>query len=111
MTPQQGCKDNSLTEFYKMWEICVPQYIGRSQAINYAARCFMDCKQAFANPTIANMKAVRISNVAAVKGIRIALTEGGQTSCGGDILLGIQMLYMVEVGPILTGLKFEDARR
>ncbi|KAH8655765.1 hypothetical protein BX600DRAFT_72962 [Xylariales sp. PMI_506] len=83
-------------EGYGGWEFHVPPYIGRSRAIDDAARCFLNWWQAVLEPSAANVLAVQTSNARAVSSIRVTLTRGGPRSCTGDILLAIQMLVSVE---------------
>lgn len=84
-------------DVYGGWSTCVTLYIGRSEAVDKAARCFMDGRQAMANPTTTNLKALRLSNADAIATIRKVLETNRSQSCKGDILLAIQLLYAVEV--------------
>lgn len=83
---------------YGGWSAHVPQYLGTSEALDSAARCLLESRQAMANPMEANLRNLRVSNVHAVKSIRQALEKTRLRSCKGDILLAIQLLYACEVG-------------
>ncbi|KIW26151.1 uncharacterized protein PV07_09271 [Cladophialophora immunda] len=82
---------------YGGWSTYVPCYLGRSEAVSNAARCFMECRQTLANQTETNLRALELSNVDAVRSIRQALETRGSPPCKGDILLAVQLLYVVEV--------------
>jgi hypothetical protein len=82
---------------YAGWTEFVPYYLGRSDAVDKAAQSFMDSIQATTSPTETNIGILRASNAAAICSIRGVLASGGHKPCKGDVLLAIQMLYMVEV--------------
>ncbi len=86
---------------HRIWDIHVTRYIGTSKAINNAAECFINCKQAFVNPTGENIVALRTTNAKAVNSIRAALVTNGPRACTADILLSICMLQFVQVCPRL----------
>ncbi|KAH8891183.1 hypothetical protein GQ53DRAFT_151337 [Thozetella sp. PMI_491] len=97
MVPPQGDSSQEyLSDSYVMWSLHIPQLIGKSRAINDAARCFMDCKLALANPSDVNIRAAESSNVAAVGSVRLALIESGPQSCTNELFLSIQILVVVE---------------
>jgi len=80
---------------FNNWTISIPRYIGANVALDNAMMCYLDCKLAVANPMDANLHAVQTSKFKAVHSIRLALDtkESSQT----NILLAVQLLYMVEV--------------
>ena len=82
---------------FRSWTICIPRYMGTSLALDDAAKCYLACKLAVADPTNTNLLAVRISNAKAVNSVRLALETKGSRPVRGNILLAVFLLYMVEV--------------
>ena len=83
---------------FKDWTISIPQYIGTSAALDDAMKCYLDCKLAFANPMNTTLLAAQVSKFKAVRSIRLALETNGSSPVQTNILLAVQLLYMVEVG-------------
>jgi len=82
---------------FKDWTISVTRYIGISLALDDAVKCYLDCRVAFANPTDINLLASHTSKFKAVHSIRLALKTKGSQPPQSDLLLAVQLLYMVEV--------------
>jgi hypothetical protein len=82
---------------FSNWTINIPRYIGITPALDDAAKCYLDRKSAFADPTDATLLAVQTSKFKAFNSVRLALETEGSRSVKGNILLAVQMLYVVEV--------------
>ncbi|KAE9364263.1 hypothetical protein N431DRAFT_563618 [Stipitochalara longipes BDJ] len=88
--------DTDTSWCFKNWTISIPQYIGTSLALDDAANCYLDCTLAFANPTATNLLSVQASKFKAVQSVRLALEAKGSQPVQSNILLAVQLLYMVE---------------
>jgi hypothetical protein len=82
---------------FRNWTIHIPRYIGTSLALDDAAKCYLDCKLALADPTNTNLLAVQTSNFKAVNSVRLALETKGSRPVQVNIILAVHLLYMVEV--------------
>ncbi|PMD37684.1 hypothetical protein L207DRAFT_636341 [Hyaloscypha variabilis F] len=81
---------------FKDWTISVTRYIGTSLALDDAVKCYLDCRVAFANPTDINLLASHSSKFKAIHSIRLALKTEGSQPPQSNLLLAVQLLYMVE---------------
>ncbi len=79
------------------WTSIIPRHIGTSPALDEAAKCYLDCKLALANPTDTNLLAVQTSKFKAINSVRLALHTKKSQPVQGNILLAVHLLYMVEV--------------
>lgn len=82
---------------FSNWTIYIPRYIGITSALDDAAKCYLDCKLAFADPTDANLLAVQTSKLKAFNSVRLALETKGSRPVKENMLLAVHMLYVVEV--------------
>lgn len=85
---------------FSSWTIYIPRYIGITPALDDAAKCYLDCKLAFADPTDANLLAVQTSKFKAFNSVRLALETKGSRPAKGNILLAVHLLYVVEVSHV-----------
>jgi hypothetical protein len=85
------------TGSYGAWTLLVGQYMEHSPALRNSAQCFIDCRRALSVPTDVNLAAVRSSNNDAIRSICAALDINSTRACSGDILIAVQILYVVEV--------------
>lgn len=83
--------------FFTHWTAYVPRYIGISPALDDAAKCYLDCRLAFVNPTDTNLLAVQTSKFKGINSVRLALEIKGSRPEKGDVLIAVYLLYMVEV--------------
>jgi hypothetical protein len=83
--------------YFKNWAIEIPRYIGASMALDDAAKCYLNCKLAFANPTDMNLLAVQSSKFKAVSSVRLALEMKASRPVEDNILIAVHLLYIIEV--------------
>jgi hypothetical protein len=94
---------------FRDWTIDIPRYIGTRLALDDAAKCYLDCKLAFADPTDTNFLAVQTSKFKAVNTVHLALETKGSRLVRDNILLAVQLLYLVEVShQNRSGVKYLD---
>ena len=78
--------------------VYIQQYIGTSPALDNAVQCYLHCKLVIASPTGSTLLALQTSKIKALSSVRSALERRESRLVQTNILLAVQLLYMVEVG-------------